>query len=151
MLLSTKFWVSNTSNNFKSFRQQTDPGVCWSLRSYMDGAMAKVSPDRLEKPGTPHQGTKYRRQKSGIDTHHMGKWQKHKKTSHTREPRVMSPLMESDCTCNSMRIWIIRALNSYVFLWPPHSTDITTLIIKVKKAKIRNWYNQEPHRTRDTI
>ena len=32
------------------------------------------------------------------------------------------------------------------FLGPPHSTDKTTLIIKVSKgAKIRNRYNQVPH------
>ena len=34
------------------------------------------------------------------------------------------------------------------FLWPPRSTDKTTLIIKVSKgAKIRKRYNQVPHLT----
>ena len=37
------------------------------------------------------------------------------------------------------------------FLWPPRSTDKTTLVIKVSKgAKIRNRYNQVPHLTQDT-
>ena len=32
------------------------------------------------------------------------------------------------------------------FIGPPHSTDKTTLIIKkMKKAKIKNQYNQVPH------
>ena len=36
------------------------------------------------------------------------------------------------------------------FLGPPHSTDKTTLIIKVSKgAKIRSRYNQVPHPTQD--
>ena len=36
------------------------------------------------------------------------------------------------------------------FLEPPHSTDKTTLIIKVSKgAKIRSPYNQVPHLTQD--
>ena len=35
-------------------------------------------------------------------------------------------------------------------LRPPHSTDKTTLIIKVRKrARIRNLYNQAPHLTQD--
>ena len=37
------------------------------------------------------------------------------------------------------------------FLGPPHSTDKTTLKIKVsKEAKIRNRYNQALHLTQDT-
>ena len=37
------------------------------------------------------------------------------------------------------------------FLGPPHSTDKTTLIIKVRKgANIWNRYNQVPHLTQDT-
>ena len=37
------------------------------------------------------------------------------------------------------------------FLGPQHSTDKTTLIIKVSKGvKIRNRYNQVPHLTQDT-
>ena len=50
----------------------------------------------------------------------------------------------------ALRFGIIRALNDSAERLPSHSTDKTTLIIKVsKKAKIRNRYNQVPHPTQD--